>query len=314
LKWLEIRVSVASEDAATAVCQLFDLYGHGGAVQEQVFGGETQLGDDAPAPLTIKTYLPLNGKEMERRRTLQRGLSTLAERYGVTPPRYREVREDDWVAVWKAFFRPQRIGQHLVLKLPEQQYSAAQDDIVIDLEPGMAFGTGLHATTHTCLRCLEQLIPPGDRLLDMGTGSGVLAIAGARLGAGRVLALDNDPVAVGVARDNISLNGLTDFVDVREGSIEYLPDHREPAFDGIVVNIFAEVIVDMIKRGLASFLKPGGWLIASGILASLESEVRAVFRSCGLHDISRDQQEEWVTLWGVAEPTEASPAPGREEA
>jgi ribosomal protein L11 methyltransferase len=314
LKWLEICVSVASEEAATAVCQLFDLYGHGGAVQEQVFGHETQLGDDAPTPITVKTYLPLNGNEEERRPALERELSTLAERYQLTPIRYKEVREDDWVSVWKAFFRPQRIGQHLVLKLPQQQYSAAEDDIVIDLEPGMAFGTGLHATTRTCLMCLEQLVRPGDRLLDMGTGSGVLAIAGARLGAGRILALDNDAIAVGVAADNILLNGLTDLIDVREGSMEYLRDHQELAFDGVVVNILTEIIVDMMKRGLASFLKPRGWLIASGILASLESEVRAVFRDCGLHDISRHQQEEWVTLWGVAGPTEASPSPGREGA
>jgi ribosomal protein L11 methyltransferase len=314
LKWLEICVSVESEEAATEVCRLFDLYGHGGAVQEQIFRQETQPVIDAHTPVTIKTYLPLNGNQEERRRTLERGLSTLAERYGVTPPLYKEVREDDWVSVWKAFFRPQRIGEHIVLKLPEQQYSAAQENIVIDLEPGMAFGTGLHATTRTCLMSLEQLVRPGDRLLDMGTGSGVLAIAAARLGAGRVLALDNDAVAVRVARDNISLNGLTDLIDVREGSMEYLTDHQEVAFDGMVVNILAEVIVDMMKRGLASFLKPGGWLIASGILASLEDEVGTVFQNCGLHDISRHQQEEWVTLWGLAGPTEASPSSGREGA
>jgi ribosomal protein L11 methyltransferase len=314
LKWLEIGVSVASEEAAREVCQLFDIYGHGGAVQEQTFGHETQPDDDAPTPITIKTYLPLNGNEEEKRRTLQGELSALAERYGVTPPRYKEVREDDWVSVWKAFFRPQRIGQRLVLKLPEQQYSAAQDDIVIDLEPGMAFGTGLHATTRMCLMCLERLVRPGDRLLDMGTGSGVLAIAAARLGARRVLALDHDPVAVGVAKENISLNGLAHVIDVREGSIGYLADHKESAFDGVVVNILAEVIVDMMKRGLASFLEPGGWLIASGILASVEPEVRAVFRNCGLHDISRHQQEEWVTLWGLAGPPGASRSPGREGA
>lgn len=314
MKWLEICVSVESEEAATEVCQLFDLYGHGGAVQEQIFGEETQPGDHTTTHITIKTYLPLNGNEEEKRRKLQGELSTLAERYPVTPARFKEVREDDWVSVWKAFFRPQRIGEHLVLKLPEQQYSAAQDDIVIDLEPGMAFGTGLHATTRTCLVYLEQLVRAGDHLLDMGTGSGVLAIAAASLGAGRVLALDSDPVAVAVAGDNISLNGLTDFIDVREGSIEYLLDRQEGVFDGMAVNILAEVIVDMMKRGLASFLEPRGWLIASGILASAESEVRAVFHSCGLQDISRHQQEEWVTLCGVAGPTEASRSPGRGEA
>ena len=151
MKWLEICVSVESEEAATEVCQLFDLHGHGGAVQEQVFGEDTQPGDDAPPPITIKTYLSPTGNEEERRQTLQRELSRLAERYPVPPARFKELREEDWASAWKAFYQPQRIGEHLVLKLPERHYSAAEDDIVVNLEPGMAFGTGLHATTRTCL-------------------------------------------------------------------------------------------------------------------------------------------------------------------
>jgi ribosomal protein L11 methyltransferase len=314
LKWLEISVPVESEETATVIRDLFDLYGQGGAVEEQIPDEKSGCTGGAFAPITVKTYLSLDGNGEERRQTLERELSRLAERYPIPPARFRELREEDWATAWKAFFQPRRIGQHLVLKLPDQQFSANEDDVVIDLEPGMAFGTGLHATTRMCLERLEQLVRPGDRLLDMGTGSGVLAIAAAKLGAREILALDVDPTAVAVARDNVSLNGLSDVVHVEEGSIEYLLGQAGPLFDGVVMNIITEIIVGMMERGLCSFLRPGGWLVASGILASAGRQVREVFERCGLRDISWYHEEDWVTLCGVTGPSDVSRRPGGDEA
>ena len=298
MKWLEICVPIDSEEAAELVCQLFDLYGEGGAVQEQVFADQDQLGTGVPAPVTVKTYLPLDGRDEDRLQAIQTQLSHLSELLHLPPAQLKELEEKDWTTAWKAFFRPQRIGKRIVLKLPEQTYPAATDDVVIDLEPGMAFGTGLHATTRLCLACLEELVQPGDLLLDMGTGSGVLALAAARLGAAEVLALDNDPTAVAVARENVSGNSLNHVIRVEVGSVGYLTSQGIPLLDGIAVNIITEIIVEMMEGGLGSFLKPGGWLVASGILAPTEGTVKAAFDKCGMQVAARYQEEGWVALCG----------------
>jgi len=299
VKWLEISVPVESEEAARAVCELFDAYGQGGAVQEQIFQDERQVHLDGPAPVTVKTYLPVGSSEKRRLQVLECALSKLAQSHHIPPARFRQLEEEDWATVWKSSFRPQHIGRRIVLKLPEQDYSPAEDEVVIDLEPGMAFGTGLHATTRMCLVCLEQLVSPGDCLLDMGTGSGVLAVAAVRLGAGSVLALDNDPTAVAVARENVLRNSVTHAATVEEGSLDYLRNHHVPPLDGIVANIIAEVIVDMMESDLAAPLKPAGWLVASGIIAPAEAKVRAAFDRCGMQTTDRYQEEAWVTLRGT---------------
>nr|NIN70088.1 methyltransferase domain-containing protein [Anaerolineae bacterium]NIN98555.1 methyltransferase domain-containing protein [Anaerolineae bacterium]NIQ83033.1 methyltransferase domain-containing protein [Anaerolineae bacterium] len=240
MNWLEISVQVEDEETAKLVCELFDQHGQGGAVQERVFLDIDKFHGDIPPRTTIKTYLPLNGNANERRHPIKEGLSHLAKLYPLLTPRFKELQEQDWANAWKAYFRPQRIGQNLVFKLAEQDFSPAEDDIVIDLEPGMAFGTGLHPTTRmclVCLVCLEKHLSVEDRVLDMGTGSGILAIAAARLGAASVLALDNDPVAIQIARGNVSLNGLAGAVEVQTGSLAYLTETSRPLFDGITINI-----------------------------------------------------------------------------
>jgi ribosomal protein L11 methyltransferase len=313
VNWLEICVPVESEEAARAVCELFDAYGHGGAVQEQIFQDTCHASVDGPAPVTVKTYLPVGSNHEHRLRTLEHGLFKLAQAHGIPPARIRELAEEDWATVWKSHYRPQHIGRHVVLKLPEQDYTPVEGEVVIDLEPGMAFGTGLHATTRMCLACLEELVSPGDRLLDMGTGSGVLAIAAARLGANSVLALDNDPTAVAVARENVGRNSVARAVAVDEGSLDYLCDHQVPPLDGIVANIIADVIVEMVESGLAGCLKPGGWLVASGIIPPAEARVRAAFDRYGIRTTGHYQEDDWVTLCGTKPPTDGEQAATKED-
>jgi ribosomal protein L11 methyltransferase len=299
--WLEISVSVESQEAARSVCQLFDLYGQGGAVQERLFTEPDSADPLCPGPVTVKTYLPLDGGDDQRLRALRQELAQLSDLAQIPPAKFKKLEKRDWATAWKASFKPQRIGRRFVIKLPEQAFPSAEDDIVIDLEPGMAFGTGLHATTRMCLLRLEELVRQGDSLLDMGTGSGILAIAAVKLGAVSVLALDHDSTAVTVAEENIARNAVSHAVLVEEGSLDYLTERTVPPVNGIVVNIIADVIVDLLEQGLTRHLNPGGWLVAGGILVSAEASVRAAFDRCGMQTTNRYQEEEWITLCGTKE-------------
>jgi ribosomal protein L11 methyltransferase len=156
----------------------------------------------------------------------------------------------------------------------------------------MAFGTGLHPTTQMCLAELERLLQPGAKVLDMGTGSGILAIAAAKLGAGRVLAVDNDPVAVRTARANVAANGVQDTVDVMCGSLKTVSQD----FDLVLVNILARVIVEMLQGELVARVRDEGVLVTAGIIADQEPQVIAAMEQEGLSLTQRRQEEDWVCL------------------
>jgi ribosomal protein L11 methyltransferase len=202
------------------------------------------------------------------------------------------VAEKDWEEAWKKRLTVLRIGERIVIQPSWLDYDAGPEDVVIRLDPGMAFGTGLHPTTQICLRALEDFVQPGMEVLDLGTGSGVLAIAAAKLGAARVLAVDNDPQAVVVARRNVIDNGVGDRVQVREGSLLDISDY----YDLVVVNILARVIVELIEEGLAEHLRPEAVLITAGITIDSASGVAAAFERGGLDLTDQRQQDDWISL------------------
>jgi ribosomal protein L11 methyltransferase len=167
----------------------------------------------------------------------------------------------------------------------------------------MAFGTGLHPTTQMCLQAVEEHLEPGAKVLDLGTGSGILAIAAAKLGAGSVLALDNDPLAVRVAQANVKSNGVQNAVTIELGSL----DKSRQEFELVLVNILARVIIELADQGLADRVRPTGLMILAGIVVEQEAEVTAALREHGLGIIERRQEKDWVTLVGrLVEPPQST--------
>jgi ribosomal protein L11 methyltransferase len=309
VNWLEISVTTDNE-AAEAVVELFNRHGRGQAVVEtplDCFEHELTAGT-RPTHVVVKTYLPLDGATNQTRQRLEEGLWHLRQIYPVPEPIIRQLAEADWAEAWKQQYHRQRVGQFTIIVPAWEEYTPRPGEVVIRLEPGMAFGTGLHPTTRLCLEALETYLSPGTTVLDLGTGSGVLAISAAKLGARAVMALDADPVAVDVARDNVAMNGVADRVSVRHGSLpggEVVPRHfavdgsldllDSGQFDLIVVNILAPVIVGM-SPALAARLRPEARLIAAGLIESQEREVEDAFREHGLQVVERTQERDWVAL------------------
>jgi len=207
----------------------------------------------------------------------------------------RRISAEDWSVSWRKEYKPLRIGERLVVKPTWESFQPGPEDLVIEMDPGLAFGCGTHPTTAMCLQLLERYVRPGMVVLDVGTGSGILAIAAALLGAGTVWAVDEDPVAVRTARENVARNNLAGRVRVREGNL--LDDLSEPA-DLVVANILAEVLT-VLCPAAATALEPGGRFILSGILDRREEMVRRALLANDFRIEEYLAEREWVALVGV---------------
>lgn len=285
MEWLEVSLTVDKE-IAEAVADVLARFAHRGVVIE---AGPEGIG---AGPVVVRAYLPVDGRLPQTRHRLEEALWHLGQISPLPEPSYRRIAEADWAEAWKQHLRVLHIGRRLVVRPSWLEYAPREEEVVIVLDPGMAFGTGLHPTTQMCLVALEEHVRPGTSLLDLGTGSGILSIAGAKLGAERVLALDKDPQAVEVARENVLRNGVADRVTVMEGSLA----QAHGRFDVVVVNILARVIVEMLEQGLAERLAPGGRLILAGLIVDQEAEVVAALHRAGLRPAGRQQIDDWVGL------------------
>jgi ribosomal protein L11 methyltransferase len=208
----------------------------------------------------------------------------------------RVVHEEDWAEAWKEHFPVLRVGRRLVIRPTWREHRPTSGDVVIALDPGMAFGTGLHPTTRLCMAGIEAWADAGllrgASVLDIGSGSGILALAAGLLGAGSVLAVDTDPLAVEATRRNAALNGLTQIIAARRGSV---PLAEPRTFDIVVANLIAGLLVDLAPQ-LAAVLAPGGRLLASGIFHEREVDVRSAFERAGLRVAGRLDEDDWIAL------------------
>jgi ribosomal protein L11 methyltransferase len=293
LDWLEVSVQVDAE-AAEAVSEVFNRYGHGGAVIEEAI---SEIDEAVGETLTVKVYLPFENGQAAGQREIEEALWHLSQLYPIPVPRFRHLSEEDWAHAWKKHYRVLRVSQRIVVKPSWQAYAPNPDDVVIELDPGMAFGTGLHPSTRLCLVALEEHLTPGMKVLDVGTGSGILSIAAAKLGAGLAAAMDIDPIAVKTAKVNVAANRVEHIVSVEPGSWPTLEPHGRN-FDIVLVNILAETIVELLNEGLVHCLKKAGLIVVSGIIESRELMVVEALDAQGIDIIERLQEKDWVALVG----------------
>jgi ribosomal protein L11 methyltransferase len=295
MSWLEVSLTVSAE-AAEAVSEVLARFTPNGVAVEAA--GFVVTADDEGVPVgdvTVRAYLPSDAGLDAARARLEEALWHLGQILPLPAPEYRPIAETDWAEAWKANFKPIRIGRRLIVVPAWLDPPLGPDDVPIRLDPGMAFGTGTHPTTQLCLAAVERHLRPGQPVIDLGTGSGILAIAGAKLGASRVLAYDIDPEAVRVAGENVPANGVADRVQVALGSLAELRAAGAQA-PLVLANILARVLVNLFDEGLAELVTPGGLMVLSGILESQAFEVRAALQTHGLTLAAQERLEDWVAL------------------
>ncbi len=302
--WLELSVA-ADHEAVEAVSEILSRAAPGGTSVEPAL----ELVEDGLAaridiarPALVRAYLPVLSPAAVREAVAQadRELGHL-QVFGLRPIGDLSgslVRETDWANAWKSHFPVLRVGQRIVIRPTWRRHRRQPGDVVLALDPGMAFGTGLHPTTRLCLASLESLadrgVIAGARVADIGSGSGILSIAAGLLGAASILAVDVDPIAVEASAANARRNRLGRLIHAREGSA---PTGEGP-FDVVLANLIASLLV-LLADGLVADLRPGGTILASGIFINREAEVVAAFESRGLAIARRWAEGDWVALEAV---------------
>jgi ribosomal protein L11 methyltransferase len=297
--WVEISCTVPAELADIVAEYLADLSGSGVCVENLNVDAFSHSEIPESLTTTVRSYFPATEDSDARLAEVAGFLDELARQNPgsvLPPPLLSSVSTEDWSSSWKENFKPLRVGRRLLIVPSWEKVQPAPDDIVLHLDPGMAFGTGGHETTRLCLELLERIMEEmpillSPSVLDLGTGSGILAMAAVQLGAGRVSAVDIDPQAVEVARENLAANGLLEQVECSTTPLESMT----ASFDVILANILAEELVRLAPF-LAERLAPGGSLVLSGILAEKEGLVRSGFAPQPLKYLATLRAGEWVAI------------------
>jgi len=301
--WLQVSVTTDGEGAEAVAEALRPFAYNEGVVLEQLGAASDPDPDALEEAVTVKIYIPEDQDTPPLRRRLEEILYHLGRLYPIPPPVFHQLEEEDWANAWKAHYHPFRVGHRIwiqpawlsVAEAGDETAAAARPgDVVLTLDPGMAFGTGLHPTTQMCLQALETVVQPGQRLLDVGTGSGILAIAAARLGAASVLAIDTDEIAVKTALANAAQNDVAGPIAIRQGTLATV---REQGWHVIVVNILAPVIISLLQEsGLLNYLAPDGRLILSGIIDEQAPAVESAITQAGGRVLQTLSVRDWTTL------------------
>ena len=294
-KWLELSVQ-APREFVEPLTSLFLKYGHAGVAVEEPGGFNPDEGESPPdsGHVRVVTYLPVGPTTRSREGSIDVGVRLMAQLGPVSMLQSRDVDEADWQNAWREHFHILHVGSRTVIVPTWRSYSPSPGDVVIELDPGMAFGTGHHPTTTMCLAALEELVSPGCSVLDLGCGSGILSIAAARLGASDVLALDIDATAAETAAANVRQNGVDAVVTVGEGTLPHL-SLRPGGYDIVVANISSTVIGDL-AFSIARAARHDGTVVASGVLDHAKGPVVERLEEAGLSVEGVEVDGDWVAL------------------
>ncbi|MFN8663307.1 MAG: 50S ribosomal protein L11 methyltransferase [Thermomicrobiales bacterium] len=295
--WLELSVTCDSE-AVEPISELFAKFGFNQGVAIEESFTQDPDGDnfavDPNGPVIVRTFINAADVEPGTIETVRQSLWHLGRLRTIGDLTVTERAEEDWANAWKAHYSVHRVGNRVLVRAPWHDYTPAGDEVVVELDPGMAFGTGLHPSTQLSMIAVEDFLQPGDRLLDVGIGSGILSTGAALLGASAVDGVDVEPVAVRSSRENAERNGVGAIIRVEQGSV----GPGEPfqgEYDLVVANIIARILIEL-SVALVRAVRPGGILILGGIIDIKEDLVREAFAELGMVLERRDTREDWVVL------------------
>lgn len=311
--WLEISLTVDSE-TAEAVAEVLGRFSPAGVViepVESVSNADFSTTVRAPVPmqnenLQLRSFLKVDGKLRYTIDKLERALwplQMIARKSGLTPPtlQYKPLADVNWMEQWRSRYRPLRVGRRLLILPAWLQPELTSNDVPVLIDPGQAFGTGTHPTTQMCLAAIEDYLQPGDTILDLGCGSGILSIAALKLGANRAYGFDTDANTIREAYNNARANSVTDRLLLAQGSVAAV--RRRANYSLVVVNILSSVIIRFLEEGLTETIAHGGIMILSGMLSEQVPEVLAAIQATDTvllaRKIARDgdsQDSKWVTL------------------
>jgi ribosomal protein L11 methyltransferase len=295
--WIEIALQVDGE-GAEAVAEVLRQYAYQGIVIEQqsTAGAWEEEEGPPPGPLTVRGYIPADRHSQANQRRVEEAIYYLHRLYPKIPsPTFRRVEEEDWAEAWKQGYHPIRVGERLLIRPAWIEVEPRPGEVMIEMDPGMAFGTGTHPTTQLCLQACEWYARPGLTMLDLGTGSGILAICAAKLGCEDILARDTDEVAVRSARVNVRRNGVASRVTVEQGSLDDLVESSRQ-FDLCVANLTAKIITRMARQGIERLARPGGRFVFSGLIDEQVEGMIDTLQEVGLRPLSQHHLDDWAML------------------
>ena len=305
MQWIEVNVAVTHEAVEAVADMLTSIGSKGVAIEDPQLindlrnSGTWELCDipeqENTEVVTVSAYYADDEKLEKRLAEIDEQLALIEERIGkyrFGNTRFRKVSEQDWANEWKQYFHVTHVGKSLVIKPSWEKYAPKEGEHIIEIDPGMAFGTGTHHTTNMMMERLEKVITPDSTVFDVGTGSGILAIAAAMLGAKSVKAVDIDGVAVRVAKENVADNGLSEQIEVREGDLLH---GTEGKADVIIANIIADIVI-MLLQDIPQKLNDDGVLLASGIIEERMPDVEAAAQAQGLYVDAVDHRGGWVVM------------------
>lgn len=304
MKWAEISIQT-SHEATEAVAEIFHELGASGVLIEDpelvntyIHSGAWDYTDiplaEETEVVTVKAWLPTDEdlpSKLEQLRLHIDEMSQFLDK-GSGLINCSEIQDEDWANNWKQFFHPERIGEKIVVKPSWEEYTPLDNDIVIELDPGMAFGTGTHATTSMCIQFLEEYVKPEMKVFDVGTGSGILAIAASKLGAKDIEAADYDNVAVDVAKENIEKNHECENIKIFQSD---LLKNMNGKADLIIANIIADIIIRMFND-VDNYLNPHGAILTSGIIADRIADVTKAAEEHGFMVEKMNEKAGWAAI------------------